>query len=212
MSAPLQTDVRAASPAPPDPWSREALAGRLVEVSGAAASACLTAAASRVLEAQKARELVAWVSGTSSSFYPPDLARWGIDLEALVVVRVPCRRGRQRPDRGRACQLLAAATRLARAGAFGLLVVDLGPVRELPMADQARLAGLATRDGTIVLLLTRKRQDAPSLGSLVSLRVEAGRARGAGDGFWVRLRALKDKRRGPGWSYEEHVDGPPGLR
>ncbi|MHB8767074.1 MAG: recombinase A, partial [Deferrisomatales bacterium] len=177
----------------------------LVELSAAGASAALTLAFALVLDAQRRGEPAAWIAPGGSAFYPPDAAEGGVDLAALAVVRTADLR-----------QALRAADHLARSGAFGLVVLDLGEAAELPLPAQTRLAGLAARHDAVLLFLTRKGAHRPSLGSLVSLRAEAGRERdpsppGAG-GFRCGLRALKDKRRGPGWAHEEPCRGPDGLR
>ena len=173
-------------------WSLPALAGRLCELGGAAA---LTLAFRLVLDAQALKEPVAWLMGTASSFYPPDAAESGVDLDALVVVRAP--------DAARAAR---AADQLARSGAFGLLVVDVGGA---PIAQPllARLLGLAQKHEAVVLFLT----DAP-LGSLISLRATSARRRRDDGRFECELRVAKDKRRAPGWTFVEVCRGPAGLR
>jgi recombination protein RecA len=186
-------------------WSLDEAAGRLVEISGAGASANLTAAFGLVLEAQRRSEPVAWVTSRNSTFYPPDAAESGVDLETLAVVRAP--------DSPAAVR---SAGELTRSGAFGLVVVDLGPktldsdYARIPAPLQTRLAGLAQKHATAVVVLTEKTAEAPSLGSLVSLRAEAIR----GPAFFpceVVLRILKDKRRGPGDGLRETCHGPAGL-
>ena len=209
-------------------WRVAALAGRLAELSSGAAAAGLTLAFSLVLDAQRAGESVGWLTADESAFYPPDAARGGVDLEALVVVRLPT-----------ADQLPRAAEHLARSGAFGLFVLDLGESARVPVPMQMRLLGLARQHESAVLFLTRG--DGASLGSLVSLRAEARHepaARsgpagadaggGAGDGarpvtadddwcgtgggvFTCTVRVLKDKRGGPGWRHVEVCRGPDGL-
>lgn len=198
----ITTARRLASPGEaPARWGLESLSGRLVELSASGASASLTAAFGLVLEAQRQDEPAAWVTGSDDTFYPPDAAEGGVDLRALAVVRVSEPR-----------QALRAADHLARSGAFGLLVADLGSTALLPLPAQARLAGLAARHGAAIVLLTRKRAEEPSLGSAVSLRGEAHRERREGSRFLCRVRVLKDKRRGPGWTHEELCLAPDGLR
>ena len=102
--------------APPREWSYRACAGRLVELSGNAAAPLLSLAFALVADAQRAGEPVAWIQGTDSTFFPPDAARNGVDLSALVVVRLAEVSARTR-----------AAVRLLRSGAFGLVAMDLGP-------------------------------------------------------------------------------------
>ena len=182
-------------------FSLQGLAGRLGEVAG---SACLAAATRLVLEAQLAGEPTAWLRLSSSDFFPPDLAEAGVDLAALPVVEA-------RDE----ASLARAATHLARTGAFGLVVLDLhGPTARptLPSAAQSQLAKLAQHHTTAVVCLTSKPADAPSLGSLVSVRFQAQKRRVAPGRFEVELRALKDKRRAPGWVNTEVGHGPSGLR
>lgn len=103
------------------------------------------------------------------------------------------------------------ADRLLRSGAFGLVVLDLGR-GDIAIPVQARLVGLAERHDAAVLCLTEKPTCAPSLSSLVSLRVETRRKRGADGLFECVLEAKKDKRRNVGWTHGEVRHGPPGLR
>ena len=180
-------------------WGLGALRGRLVELSARGASAVLTAAVELVIEAQSEGEPVAWLAPGTGTFYPPDVADSGVDLAALVVVRA----------RDLAA-LARAAERVLRSGAFGLVVLELGAPAELPTASQGRLVTLAQTHDAAVVCLTEKSPDAASLGSLISLRAEALRARGDGD-FAITVRALKDKRRGPGWTHATRRRGPAGL-
>lgn len=181
-------------------WSFEGLAGRLVEVSGAGASAALTYAFALVADAQARGENVAWVSARADGFFPPDAAEGGIDLGALPVVLA-----------GEAARAGRAASHLLRSGAFGLVVVDLGADVDLPAPLVTRLAGLAQHHGAIALCLTDKPDDAPSLGSLVSFHAHARRVRRASGGFDCELAVAKDKRAGPGARVAEVCRGPAGL-
>ncbi len=198
------------------PWGLAAMRGRLVELSARGATATLTTAAELVLEAQRAAEPVAWVVpwsldrrlvGSPATFYPPDVADAGIDLAALVVVRAPSTIAAAR-----------AAERLLRSGAFGLVVLDFASVdleanraQRLPDQVLGRLVSLAQSHDAAVVCLTEKTSEAGSLGSLVSMRAEAMRLRSSEGGFEVTIRALKDKRRGPGWSRRLKVRGPAGM-
>ena len=178
-------------PVQPARWTLGEIAGRLVEVSGFWAPAALSLVFSLVLEAQRQGELVGWSASVGSFFYPPDAARAGIDLGALVVVRAPD-----------ACAIPRAGEKLLRSGAFGLVVLDIGSA-DIPMALQARLAGLARQYHTALVCLTEKEDRQLSLGSLVSLRAHTQRTRHAPGQFTCNLKVLKDKRRGPAWSHTE---------
>ena len=192
---------RALSAPAPAAWTSAALGGCLAELSGTDASPSLTLAFGLVRQVQQRGEPVAWISPPESTFFPPDAADGGVDLAALPVIRLAGVRRRVR-----------AAEQLARSGAFGLLVVDLGDRLDLPLAVQTRLAEQALTHGTLVLCLTEKTERQPSLGSLVAVRGHTRRIR-RGDGrFACQVRVLKDKRRGPGWSAEEWCRGPDGVR
>jgi recombination protein RecA len=174
--------------APAGRWDLSTLRGRLVELSARGASGTLTSAMELVVEAQAATEPVCWVTLASATFYPPDAANSGVDLASLVVVRGP-----DIPV------IVRAAERVLRSGAFGLVVIDFGrgeASAELSMAHQGRLVTLAQTHDAAVVCLTEKSADAASLGSLVSLRIEALRHDDR-----IDLRAIKDKRRGPGWTH-----------
>jgi recombination protein RecA len=188
------------------------LAGRLVELSGDGSSAVLTAATRLMLDAQAEREPAAWVGTDESCFFPPDLAESGVDLAALVVVRVPLARSDVGGKRSPAARMAVAAERLLRSGAFGLVLLDLGQDHALTQPLQSRLLGLAQHHHTAVLCLTRKAEQETSIGSLVSLRVHVARTWLGGERFTCELHVRKDKRRGPVWSEQEVCRGPMGLR
>jgi recombination protein RecA len=183
------------------PWTRASLAGRIVELSGAGASAPLTFAVALVLDAQRRGEIAAWVTARESSFFPPDVAANGVDLAALPVVRVPA-----------AADVPRAGERLLRSGSFDLVVFDLGADARVPLPLVSRLAGLAERHDAAAVLIVEKSAGAASVSSLVSLRAEARRTRGAGGVFVCELAALRDKRRPSGWTVREERRGPDGLR
>jgi recombination protein RecA len=184
---------------PRSPWSLGEVAGRLVEISGSTASAALTIVFTLVREAQQRGEPTGWVTSAEKFFYPPDVAQNGMDLEALVVVRL-----------SHAQSIARAGEKLLRSGGFGIVVLDLGAA-DIPMPLQTRLTGLAHRHHTALVCLTQKSSAAVSLGSLVSLRAHAERKRAEDRRFACALRVLKDKRRGPTWNYEELYTGPAGL-
>jgi recombination protein RecA len=216
MGRPERADRNDRTDLVPERWGLDALRGRLIELSGRGATATLTIATELVIEAQQAAEPVAWVTLGNTTFYPPDAADSGVDLSALVVVRVQ--------DTATAAR---AAERLLRSGGFGLIVLDFGgnPTAAVPTAHQGRLVTLAQTHDTAVVCITEKPGEAPSLGSLVSLRAEALRISApvgpeGPDGpdsnhdrgrYDVTLRVLKDKRRGPGWLRTIRLRGPSGL-
>jgi recombination protein RecA len=161
-----------------------------------------------IIEAQLAGETAAWIACGESSFYPPDFARSGIDLEALPVVRVPDAAAGAR-----------AADKLVRSGAFGLVMLDLagsGPKSTIPPPLQSRLLALASKHATAIVFLTEKKLDAPSLGSLISLRAQTKRRRAQEGRYACDVEVVKDKRHGlatlswPG-SCSDLCNGPAGL-
>ena len=183
----------------PRAWNLSSLAGRLTEMSDSGAAPSLTAAA-LILQAQQRGEPAAWIGFGNSIFFPPDFAEWGIDLEALPVIRVPD-----------ALAASGAADQLLRSGAFGLVVLDLKSQAQMHMAVQSRLAALARRHHAVLLCLTRKKKGAPSLGPLVSLHGEGRISRTAFSRFDWEIRMVKDKLGAPGWSHTESCRGTDGL-
>jgi len=181
-------------------WTLEALAGRMVELSSEASSATLTAVTSLVLQCQKRGEPAAWILGGTSSFYPPDVAASGVDLAALVVVRAES-----------TIKTARAADHLLRSGGFTLVILDIVEDSNLRMNVQSRLSGLANAHQSAVVCLTRKKTDAPSIGSLVSLRGDTSVMRTGFDEFTWDVEIVKDKRRGPGWSHSGLCRGVEGL-
>jgi hypothetical protein len=79
------------------------------------------------------------------------------------------------------------------------------------MPLQSRLLGLAQKHDTAILFLSDKDPRAPSLGSLISLRGQAGRARVGKNRFEVTVKVLKDKCQAPGSTHETLCHGPAGL-
>ena len=156
-SSALETGRASSAPT----WGWREVAGRLCELAGGPASATLSCAASLALDAQLRGENVAWLQTRGSSFLPQDLHACGIDLDALVVVRVP-----------RSTDLGLAAEWIARSGAFGLVVLDLTNAARTTMAMQARLLALAKKHDLALVCLTEKSPQHASLSSLVSLRVD----------------------------------------
>jgi recombination protein RecA len=173
----------------------------------------LTMAFALVREAQEADEPAAYVSGPDASFYPPDVAEGGVDLDALVVVRA-----------AEITQRARAADELIRSGAFALVVLDLvelylGGGRaegRIPPALLSRLHGLAQKHHSAIVFLTSgdASDDAPSsLGPLISMRAVATR-RLVGESrtrYELDVQVMKDKRRAPGWTHTEHCRAPLGL-
>ncbi len=201
----------------PAGWSYAALAGRFVELSAGWNSAALTLAISLVWQAQRVGEPTAWITREADAFFPPDAAANGVDLAALVVVRVPGNKPARTPlnNTGQVPELWAvarAAGRLARSGAFGLIVLDLGARARMSAALQGSLVQQAQRHGTAIVCLTEKPADSPSLGALVALRGQARRHRMGEARFACGMDICKDKRHGPGWTHQEEAHGPPGLR
>jgi recombination protein RecA len=192
---------RAGTEASAAPWTRPDLAGRLVELSGAGACASLTFAVALVLDTQRRGETAAWVTSRDRSFFPPDVAESGVDLDALPVVRVP-----------ETAHVARAGERLVRCGAFDLVVLDLVDGCDVPLPLLTRVLGLAEKHDAAVVFVTDKSAAAPSLGSVVSLRVEARRERIRDGEFVCGLSALRDKRRPAGWSVKEARRGPAGVR
>lgn len=182
------------------PWTLDNLAGRFVELGGGAATAGLTLSTRLIAQAQREGKQVAWVGTRASTFYPPDLAAAGVDLAALVVVRVPDARG-----------IWRSCDTLLRSGGFALVLADVQGEIGVPFAAQTRLGGLTQRHNATLLALTRQTRPERTRGSLVSLRAETEKRRTGHDSFLCEAHMVKDKRGVPGWTHEEWCRGTDGL-
>lgn len=196
---PVAGDATAGIALAPDRLTLVDLAGRLAELSGAAAGQ-LSIAVGLVQEAQRSGEPVAWIHSTAAPPYPPDLAQRAVDLEALAMVRV-------RNERA----MLRAADQLLRSGAFGLVILDYLERSRAPLSVQVRLTGLCRQHECTLLCLGPE----PAF-PMASLRAHVDRRRCEGDPrggsqFACAVQVEKDKRRGHAWHFEQCFDGPVGL-
>ncbi len=179
-------------------WGLEAFQGRLVELSG---GAVLTAAFELVAEAFHGHELVAWVGSDHRPFYPPDAHRAGVPVEEMVVVLLDDPRAAAR-----------ASVRLLASGGFGLVVFDAPsfPSRAVySSAVMSRWVALSRKHQTAVVVVTDKKAEESSIGSLVSFRAEVRALQTPGE---IAIDVLKDKRHGPGAQQKRHCRLPDGLR
>ena len=197
----LQRSQRVLSSADKREWAAAALGGCLAELSGGRDAPLLTVAFGLVHQVQQQGEPAAWISSNENTFFPPDVADGGVDLSALPVIRLASLQRR-----------LTAIEQLVSSGAFGVVVADLEECVDLPLAVQTRLAEQALAQNTLVLCLTVKTAQQPSLGSLVAIRAHARRMQERDGRFHCQVHALKDKRYGPDWVDEEWCCGPTGVR
>lgn len=160
--------------------------GQMLELSGRAPGK-LSAVVRLLVRAQAEGEPVAWITlRDGACFYPPDFAQAGIDLAALLVVRL----GDDAGPHG----VVRAAEMLLRSGAFGLVVIDFAAgIPKGELSWQARLSGLLRRHDARAVLITSSASEEPSLGPLVSLRVEASLREQAGRRVLLSQRLLKSK-------------------
>ncbi len=206
-SAALRAPSSAPSAPPPGraPLWEQWGAGQILELSGRAPGK-LSTVARLLLRAQAEGEPCAWVSPREeSSFYPPDFAQAGIDLAALVVVRVP-------PEAG-SHGLVRASELLLRSGAFGLVVMDFsqGRVPRGELSWQSRLSGLLRSHDARVVMLTRSEAHEPSLGPMVSLRLEPQVSAHSPSRASLGQRVLKCKRGGALAISPDIREPPPGA-
>ena len=181
-------------------WRPAELAGRLCELAADPHGAHLTLACAMIRAYQGAAEPVAWVTTTRDTFFPPDVARGGVDLAALPVVTVPDLHA-----------VATAADRLTRSGAFGLVVLELGARLAIPAPFLGRLARLARRHDSALLCLTTPAPGA-TLGSLIALRGRAFRdATPQAGHLRCGIHVSKDRQRGPGRALAASYRAPHGL-
>jgi len=184
-----------------EPWSWRALRGRIAHTWGQATSARATIAAPLMLHAQHHGALVAWVTSTRAIPYAPDLEAMGLDLDAIILVRL-------RSDE----DALIAAERLMRSGAIGVMVVEVAQCSARTWGRRQprirRLQGLAEHHGACVIIGARRRI---ALGPLVAVEARVTRARTTA-GVCLELEFIKDKRAARAARLvQEVVDDPLGL-
>ncbi len=178
-------------------WSYASLRGILAELSAPGlGGGLLTEATLQLAAAQRQGGLVCLIHSDPAIMpYPPDLQRCGVDVRALLCVRLAT------PELA-----LRAAIRVGQSSAFALILVDLCQLpwqrRTPPLSPPqvtpylARLAAWCRKSEHAVLFLTLKEAEAPSLGPLITLRacLQAQPERGV-DAY--RVEVTKDKRGGP---------------
>ena len=177
-------------------WKYDNLVGILAEISEEAPSGAVSFAVEIIAEAQALNEPVAWVAGTESIFFPPDLLERGIDLSALTVVRA-----------GGETESLTAAEWLVRSGTIGLVIVDAEGPWNVTDSSLGRILKVAERNLCAVIFLTRKRREDPSLGSRISLRGCVMRS----DPSTANIYTIKDKRSNLSSQQTRHYHGPSGM-
>ncbi len=186
----------AAAESPPREVMNEGAGSSVIELLG---NAALTAAVRWTAEAQGRGEQVAWVNAREESFFPPDLAANGVDLETLPVISL------QERD-----EAVEAIDTLMRSGFFSLIVVDWNMQWSLEGALQTRFLRLGRHHGVTLLFLGE--ENATHGIALVPLRIRAERRREAPGLYRLELEVIRDKRGSGMTRQEEAAHGPPGLR
>jgi hypothetical protein len=184
----------------PNQWKLSVLAGRITEITGGRDSASLTLVSSLIAQAQQAGDPVAWVARSTHLFFPPDMAKNGVNLEALPVIWAS-----DTPS------MVRVTDYLIRSGSFSLIVLDLDGHTRIQPAVLGRLVRLAGKHHTAVVCVSPEHAPLSSLGSMVSLRGTTKRVAGSSNRYRCTLEVVKDKRSGPGWRVQEVCYGPAGL-
>ena len=187
-------DSEAAAATAEAQWTREELIGRIAELCGNDHAGHLSLAGSLVHQFQAAGEPVAWVTTTTDTFFPPDLAGTGVDLTSLPVARL-----------GDPVAATTVTDRLIRSGSFGLVVLELIGDHQIPAGILGRLVRLARQQEACLVCLTKR-----PLGSMVSLRGTIHRQQEGSDGI-CGVVVHKDRRRGPGYRFSYRYRAPHGV-
>ncbi len=164
-------------------------AGRITEFVKSHASAALSSAMHVVAELQAQGELCAWIQPEGISFYPPDAAHSGVDLNALVVMHIP-----QRAQGG---GFNKVADYVLRSGAFALVVIDAQGVSKPRTSSasswQGRIANLVRQYHSRLLVLRDQDAQAYAYESLASVRWQPVRVRHEPGQYRIDHRLLKNK-------------------
>lgn len=183
LALPLRSGVVRALDLPAKKTSGGLPRGALIELTGGASAAATSSAVQIALASQREGDPVAWIQPEGGALFPPDLARAGIDLAALLVVHTP----------DDPASIPKAAELALRTGAFGALVLDLSKTRP-PRGDAwlGRLATLAREHDCRCVLLGPDRESG-SFGPLVGVRLRPTRVRVRPGLYRVEGEVLKDK-------------------
>jgi hypothetical protein len=179
-------------------WKFDDIVGMLAEVSEETSCGAISFVTEIILEAQDRNEPVAWVAGTGSTFYPPDLSDCGVDLAAVAVIRA-----------GGEEESLTATEWLIRSGALGLVIVDADRGWKVRDVSLGRVQKLAERSQCAVIFLTRKRPVEPSLGSCIALRGCVTRS--GATPFDIVIHTIRDKRSNSSYRLSRQYHGPSGM-
>ena len=169
--------------------------GRLSELSSPGGAGAVSVASRWLWEAQREGVWPVWIAPDG---FPSgdDLQRVGVDLRALICVRVSSVGGR-----------LRAAEQVLRSSC-GLVVVDLLDVSEVKDALAARLMRLTQQHASACVFLSSRGAEEASLSSLVAWRAQC---RWLERGPWVELSVLRDKRCGTRWEETLLLRAPSGF-
>lgn len=177
------------------------LSGRLTQIVNTPSAPAVSAVFFIVAEAVTSKEPLIWINQSNIVFFPPDLERMGIPPSLVPIVR-------SRDTRG----TLRSIEHVLRSGAYGLVVVNTGGSFSVAQGRLGTFARLVDMHGTALIFITEEDEDrAPSLGSGISLQCSVRLKKTGANTFGVRITAVKDKNRSPGWAETKTCYGPPGL-
>jgi len=182
--------------------------GRISEIIGRQSSGKTSLAASFIAAATQRGETVAVVDW-EDAFDPSTMATAGVDLNRVLWTAFPTG-GASVPggylngahaDRDPVSATWKAAELILEAGGFGLLVLDFGGyMRSIPQSAALRIARLAERSGTSVLILAHHRMYGTFAALGLALRRSATLFDGHAmfDGFGIEALVTRNKLGGSG--------------
>jgi hypothetical protein len=161
-------------------------------------------AAIRGVHLADANAWCAWITeDTAPALYAPAVAKSGVDLDRLLVVRIPLRAPLGVPLRTPQNALARTAVKVATSGAFDLVIVDAPTGLVGKRGDETvvvrKLAIAASDRGTSTILITSAFTDR-SQPLPVALRLEVERRPEA-----IAVRVTKDRRGSPSFQSGQHV-------
>ena len=185
--------------------------GRISEIVGPSGSGKTSLAARFIAVATRHGEAAAWID-LAGAFDPASAAASGVDLPRTLWV-YPAATAPRDPSLGSlpqddkramlACQSQRAIELVLEAGGFGVVAVDFGDgARALPQSTALRIARLAERAGTAVIVLGSHRMCGTF--AALSLALKCGRVSftrigpALFDGFAVQARVGRNKLGGTG--------------
>ena len=180
-------------------WHPSKLKGQLNELIGEEHSAHLTITSSIIQSFQAITESVVWITPSLNTFFPPDMDQSGIDLSNLTIINLP-----------NLPAMTKVTERLAYSNAFGLIILEITPGKNIPHISMRKLMQSVTKKETAIVFLNTSGN---IIEPFISLRGHVHRDKAQkSEEFHYSIKILKDRQNRPGLLLTNTYRAPDGMR